>query len=299
MTLRALSAEGHRVETVLDRGWPPELNYLSISDLVVDESYQRPISKVGWQNILKIAANFHWLKFAAVIVAPVFGGKYAIVDGQHRTTAALILGIERVPCSIVPADQAMQAAIFKAVNGNVTQVHPFALHYAALTAGEAEAVALDAVCTAGGAKIPRYPISSRDMKAGETLAIGAIRTNLRLYGPEISALALKCITATRHNAPGALRANAIAGIAAALNDRRGDDEAALLIAADRIDLGGMIGRHPDKTGFRVAFAKQLDSFVAGVKRGAIKPTISVVRPAVRESSIPAPGETVARPEAQS
>jgi hypothetical protein len=53
-------------------------------------------------------------------VAPVEGGQFAIVDGQHRTTAAIRRGQKEVPCQVVQADRAKQAAAYAAVDGNIT-----------------------------------------------------------------------------------------------------------------------------------------------------------------------------------
>lgn len=46
------------------------------------------------------------------------GGQFAIVDGQHQTTAAILRGQEKVSCQVVQADRAKQAAAYAAVNGN-------------------------------------------------------------------------------------------------------------------------------------------------------------------------------------
>jgi hypothetical protein len=79
-----------------------------------------------------IAENFDWSKFAPVIVAPVEAGRFAIVDGQHRTTAAVLRGQKTVPCQIVQADRAKQAEAFAAVNGNVTKTNAQQLFHARL-----------------------------------------------------------------------------------------------------------------------------------------------------------------------
>lgn len=79
-------------------GPAPILNWLEIDKLVVDSTYQREIGRRGAANVYQIAENFDWSKFAPVIVAPIEGGKFAIVDGQHRTTAAMLRGQQEVPC---------------------------------------------------------------------------------------------------------------------------------------------------------------------------------------------------------
>lgn len=297
--MRTLSREGYPGTTApANLGQPPELSWLSIADLVVDDEYQRPISEVGRRNVLRIAEQFNWLNFAPLIVAPVGGGKYAVIDGQHRATAAWIRGIDRVPASIVPADRTQQAAAFKAVNGNVTQLHAFAMHHAAIAGGDPEALAVARACEEANVRIPRSPTSAKDMKPGMTLAIVAIKTSLRLYGHKITVLALRCITATRHNVAGALRANAINGIAGALGEKA-ELAARAIEAMEHIELAPMIELHRDKTSFKNTFAAALARVDAGLQRGVIRGRMSAgYRPPVRESSIPAPSESQARREAQ-
>ena len=72
-------------------GPAPMLSWLPVEQFVVDDTYQREVGKRGRSNVQHIAEHFDWSKFAPVIVAPVEGGLYAIVDGQHRTTAAIAL----------------------------------------------------------------------------------------------------------------------------------------------------------------------------------------------------------------
>lgn len=66
-----------------DMGAAPMLQWVPIADLVVDDRYQRRIAGAGRSNVRRIAEGFCWSKFAPVIVAPVAGGKFAIIDGQH------------------------------------------------------------------------------------------------------------------------------------------------------------------------------------------------------------------------
>ena len=115
-------------------GSAPQLAWLDIASLVVDESYQRDLKPQGWRAIRTIAAHFRWSMFSPVFVAPVEGGLYAIIDGQHRTHAAAICGFSQVPCQIVQMTRTEQAAAFAAVNGTVTQVSAGQIFKAALAA---------------------------------------------------------------------------------------------------------------------------------------------------------------------
>ena len=120
-------------------GPAPVLQWLPIDQLGIDPAYQRDILRRGHDNIGRIARRFDWRKFGTVIVAPIAGGRYAIVDGQHRTTAAAVRGIESVPCQIIMADPGEQAAAFAAINGAVTGMTPLQLHAARVAAGDPDA----------------------------------------------------------------------------------------------------------------------------------------------------------------
>lgn len=195
--MQPITADGFaRPQTASDPGPAPMLQWLRIADLVVDAAYQRPIRGEGVRNVQKIAAAFSWACFAPVIVSPVAGGKYAIVDGQHRTTAAAICGMEQVPCQIVVAGQAEQARAFKAINGLTTKMTRIALHTAAVVSGDASARAIQEVCAAATVEILRYPVPRNLQKPGQTMAIGCIADCLSQYGRETLITALQCVTET-------------------------------------------------------------------------------------------------------
>jgi hypothetical protein len=157
-----------------DVGAAPMLEWVKIADLVIDPDYQRDLLKTGRNNIIKIAMEFDWSKFSTVIVAAVEGGQFAIVDGQHRCTAAALRGIEKVPCQIIVADRKRQAAAFAAINAVVTAMSSLQIHAAKVIAGERSAVAIAKVCADAGVSICRYPIPAEKMKPGETLAASAL-----------------------------------------------------------------------------------------------------------------------------
>lgn len=134
MTLpRAIETRGYaKLKVPNTFGNVPRLEWLSISQLVVDPEYQREISYVGRKNIRHIAEHFNWSMFGTVMVAAIGGSQFAIVDGQHRATAAALCGIEKVPCQIVDALRGEQAAAFRAINGNTTRPHTIQLFHASV-----------------------------------------------------------------------------------------------------------------------------------------------------------------------
>lgn len=152
-------------------GPAPMLQWIKIASLVIDDSYQRPLERKNWNAIRKIAMSFQWSRFSPVFVAPVEGGRYAIIDGQHRTHAAAACGFEQVPCQVVQMDLKEQAAAFAAVNGNVTQVTIWQIYKAALAAGEEWATKARDVADSAGCHLMTRNGSSLTKKPGEIYGV--------------------------------------------------------------------------------------------------------------------------------
>jgi hypothetical protein len=199
-------------------GPAPFLEWIETEKLVVDSTYQRDIGRRGATNVVQIAENFDWSKFAPVIVAPVEGGQFAIVDGQHRTTAALLRGQKKVPCQVVQADRAKQAAAYAAVNGNITKTTAQQLYHAKLAAGDTEALAIAEVCATANVEIVRRNLIQSELKPGQTQAVSAIRRCYTLYGRDTLITALQCITQTADGNAGFVRATIIEALCEALHE---------------------------------------------------------------------------------
>jgi hypothetical protein len=192
--------------TPLSDGAAPYMDWIEVKRLVTDKTYQREISRAGSINVERIAEYFEWAKFSPVIVAPVEGGMFSIIDGQHRATAAMLRGIEKVPCEIVHIDRARQAEAFAAINGNTTRVSAQVVYYARLTGKDPAAEEMARVLSAAEVTVCKGARTLRSMKRGETNAVGAISKLLAKFGPETVISALQCITQTGSGNPGFLRA---------------------------------------------------------------------------------------------
>ncbi|EIM30457.1 ParB/RepB/Spo0J family partition protein [Microvirga lotononidis] len=239
---RTITTHGYPLPTSPHEPGPaPQLQWIEINQLVVDPSYQRDIGKKGRLNVNRIVEGFEWSKFAPVVVAPLEGGLFAIVDGQHRTTAALLRGIEKVLCQIVYVDRAKQAEAYAAVNGNVTKTTPQQLFHAKLAARDKAALAVAEICAAGGVEIIRGNFSSQNPKPGRTQAIGAITRCFDRYGRDTVITALQCITQTGDGNPGQVRATIIEALCDVLHSMPiwRDAGEALLRALDDFDFADM------------------------------------------------------------
>lgn len=188
--MRAIDVTGMTPPAKRDPGAEPILGMLPIERLVIDPEYQRPVGKDGRRAIERIAASFQWTKFSTVIVAPVSGDRYAIIDGQHRTSAAKLCGMTHVPCQIVPLDRAGQASAFAAINGSVTKITVWNIYKAALAAGEGWAVRAKRAAEAAGCKLMTTNKTASTKEPGELYGVSTIRDLIDRHGEALVTLAL-------------------------------------------------------------------------------------------------------------
>ena len=171
---RAIDVAGQPCLALADQG-TPVLDWIPIERLVVDDRYQRPLTRAGWQTIRRIAEDFRWSRFSPVLVAPLPEGLWAIIDGQHRTHAAAICGQKKVPCMAVSMDAAEQAHAFAGVNGMVTRITIHHVYKAALAAGEIWAERSHEAVEAADCTLMTYNKTTAEKRCGEVFCIGLIR----------------------------------------------------------------------------------------------------------------------------
>lgn len=174
VTHRGIHTDGRPTFTV-EPGPVPMLQWLALDRLVIDEAYQRPLGRGNWKSIENIAANFQWSRFSPVLVAPIPGGLFAVIDGQHRTHAAALCGIAEIPAMVVQVGLEEQSRAFAWVNSQTVRVTLFHIYKAALAAGEDWAVRADAAVTAGGCRLMPYNKSASEKGAGEVFCIGLLK----------------------------------------------------------------------------------------------------------------------------
>lgn len=155
-----------------------ELKWVRINNLVIDSTYQRSLETRGRKNIEAIAAEFSWGRFTPLLIAPVARGKFAIIDGQHRTHAAALCGYFEVPAMIVDMTRREQAQAFSWVNGNVTNVTPFQIFRAALAAHEDWAVKSDVAVRKAGCQLMTSNASASNKESGEVYCVSVVRRHV-------------------------------------------------------------------------------------------------------------------------
>jgi uncharacterized protein DUF6551 len=216
-----------------------ELQWIALEKLVVDDRYQRSIGDRGRENVMRILANFEWSKFAPVVVTPVEDGRFAIIDGQHRATAALMHHlINEVPCMIVNVTPEEAAACFAAINGQVTAITKGQIHHARVQAGDPVAVGLQEALDAAGVRILKYKVPNNPYRVGETLAIGTLERCFKTYGRDTLITALQSVTMSGSGNPGCLMAPIIQSLCELLHEVGAwrDAGTKLLAAMDEINL---------------------------------------------------------------
>ncbi|AWB23656.1 chromosome partitioning protein ParB [Methylobacterium currus] len=239
--MKPISIEGLGCRCNPDPGPAPMLQWVNIAKLVVDTSYQRNITPRSRTNIARIAANFRWAYFAPVVISPIEQDRFAIIDGQHRTTAAALCGHDSVPCQIVIAGETEQAAAFKAINANRTPVTTGDLFVAAKAAGEIWAVELDYICSCADVRLSNQGPPSDKSSFVTTRAVMALRLCLKRYGRDTLITALQSVTQTSNIDPGLLNPRMIKALCEVI-DRTPewrDSGLALLDAFDHIDLAAI------------------------------------------------------------
>jgi hypothetical protein len=209
-----------------------ELAWIPVAACAIDARYQRSIASRGSVIMISRIANaFEWALFGVVTAARGDGDppRFSVIDGQHRIEAARRRGIAHVPALVIAgADAAMQARLFVAANRNRVGLSPMAIHKAAVAAGDARALAIDAACAAAGVTIAPYPMRVDQMPPGATTAVSSIATIFRQYGGEALAATLRLV-ASAWPERGGIRSPRIRGVAAAINALGHDPVAAALL----------------------------------------------------------------------
>lgn len=142
------------------RGMPGKLTWVPTNALFVDDSYQRLFLGQNLNRVRQIADNFDWRLFSPIVAAQVSQG-WAVIDGQHRASAAASLGIATIPAWVVEADVAQQSRMFVALNATTTKVSSMQLWHSRLAFNDPDAVALFDVCSKAGVVISRYPVQAK------------------------------------------------------------------------------------------------------------------------------------------
>lgn len=153
----------------------PDVTWINPRELLVDEAYQRNLSERSIALIRRIAAGWDWRKFKAPNCAWTADG-LEVIDGQHTAIGAACRDdVPEIPVLITEAkEQADRAAAFIGLNRDRVGITATQLHAAAVTAGDAEAVAIEQACAAHGIVVLKSQAGAGRFKPRETMAVAAI-----------------------------------------------------------------------------------------------------------------------------
>jgi hypothetical protein len=204
-------------------GTRPQLEWIAIAAVFVDNNYQRALKPTLVDKILR---RFSWAKFGAIVVSHQPDGRYSVVEGQHRLKAAeLHPEIAEVPAVVVShEDVAGEAQSFLAINRDRMAVTSVEQYWAGLTAGDETALAVSKVLHSAGCDV--VPETGH-YRPNLTNSIGAVERCLKRYGDGATRRALLVIRAAWPDEPKALRGILITALSRIIraNDKSiSDDE---------------------------------------------------------------------------
>lgn len=193
----------HRGKRGLDRKMPyrppvgsmPSIEWVHISELRVDQSYQRSVDNEGSRRLIaSIAANFDWRLCAPLVVSRRADGTKVIIDGQHRWSAAMRRGdLLQLPCCLFsydsPEDEARMFIVANRARKPMNRMDDF---HAALAAADEDALEILRLVTEAGLVLARST-SSVAWKPGEVAFTSSIATALRQHGAAVVSAALTSI----------------------------------------------------------------------------------------------------------
>ncbi|SER58408.1 DUF6551 family protein [Rhizobium sp. NFR03] len=223
----------------MEIGEPPELAWVPVTAIRIDDSYQRELKE---KRVTQILSDFTWAHFGSVMLVRQSDDTFTCFDGQHRVEAARRHpSIIEVPAAIVELDQPRdEAGAFLGVNVNRTAISTVEKYHAGIEAGDPDMMA---VCTlleeAGCEVIARHGIKPA---ANRTAAVTAVQRSIKTYGDAAVVSACRTLVAAWPKDTGALHAIMIQALARLYrNNRQHIDEArmtAKLMGKDRKILTG-------------------------------------------------------------
>ena len=177
----------------------PDLAWIRISRIYIDDRYQRDLGPSNWQTIRRIAATFDWALFTPVTVSIQPGAatgqeRFALIDGQHRVHAAALVGLHLVPALIVSIPPEAQAAAFAGINSMRTSVSALGLFKAALVAGEEWALEAYTAVSVAGCRLMTYNKSTRMKKPREIFSVALVRDHVLAGRAKVVSAGLRAIS---------------------------------------------------------------------------------------------------------
>ena len=174
MTMREIDLAGFTSCALQDQQ-APQLMWVAVADLVIDETYQRALTNSGRKMIQTIAEGWDWTRYQPILIATTLDGRFAVVDGQHRAHAAALCGLTSILAMVVPMTPRQQAQAFTAVNTVRIKPPPSALFRARLAAGDPGALAARDAVAAAGCVLMTYNPSASQRQPGQVFVYALVQ----------------------------------------------------------------------------------------------------------------------------
>ena len=179
---------------------PPIFDWADPKTLLVEDEYQRRLTKRSITLIRKIAVGFDWLHIKPPVCARGAGAKLCVIDGQHTAIAAASRGILKIPIMIVEAPEVeRRAKAFVAHNTDRLNVTPLQLFASRLAAGDKAARGAEKAAKASGVNLCRVQPANGLWEVGDTMAVGSVERLVGRYGEEKAVRVLKTLVAAKRS----------------------------------------------------------------------------------------------------
>lgn len=178
----------------VEPGVPLTFETVAPETLLVDETYQRELSRRSYQLVERIINTWDWRRFKPPVVARTPEG-LMVIDGQHTAIAAASHpDIPVIPVMVVgDLSVSEQAQSFVGHNKDRLNLTKIQIHAAAVAAGDEDALTVNQVCERAGVKMLKIQPSGGDFRPGETMAVSAIETLVRRRGPQKARVVLQIL----------------------------------------------------------------------------------------------------------
>lgn len=152
----------------------PSLVWVKPTDLFVDGTYQRDLSRKSIALVIKMVEEFAWERMKPPIVVEA-DGRYHVIDGQHTARAAATLCVPEIPVFVVQAPSMdKRARAFVGHNTDRVTVHPMDIYRALVASGDEDALTVQSVCKRAGVRL-RHITANTAVADGDCAAVGTVR----------------------------------------------------------------------------------------------------------------------------
>lgn len=156
-------------------GARPKLKWVNPTDLLVDGTYQRGLSKGSVRLIRELVQTFSWSQMKPPITVEVAGGLH-VVDGQHTAIAAATVGLDSIPIFIIDAPMLVdRAKAFIGHNRNRVAISRLQILNAMIAAGDEDALDVQRVCQRAGVRLRESAGIKGVWRPGDTASISTVQ----------------------------------------------------------------------------------------------------------------------------